>query len=463
MFDGSYSGSTQYMVAPSRPPHLRALFVRQSTGDFYHDWVYRGGALMYGFSRRWIAGSVLAPQLGRRPGPLSDESTRRRIEQALADEDQAQWSLPHASWPLMEGLADWYWDVLDHPEDGPYWYPVTMSRVAEQVDVPVLHLGSWFDVFLGGTLRAYTDIRARGRTAATRAAQRLVVGPWIHGPANLRERVTGEIDFGPEAVFDLHAWRLRWYDHWLKGAANGVMDGPPVRVFLMGSNRWLGLTEWPPAGVEYRPLHLAGRAEAGQGRLTFEPPPVDDAPDSYDYDPAEPVPSTVAGLQTGPVDQRPIEDRVLVYTSEVLTEDLHVVGPIKAVLHASSSAPDTDWVFRLCDVWPDGRSLTVCDGILRARYRDSFERPVLMEPGEVYRFEVDLRAIAQTFQAGHRLRVHVTSSDFPRYDRNLNTGGPVAREATGQVANNTVFHDGARPSHLLLPLMPGAKDSIISL
>src|SRR5262249_20631804 len=156
------------------------------------------------------------------------------------------------------------------------------------------------------------------------------------------------------------------------------------------------------AGVAYRPLHLTGRAESGHGRLTFEPPPADDAPDSYTYDSAEPVPSTVAGLVTGPVDQRPIEDRVLGYTSETLAEDLHVVGPVRAVLHAASSAPDTDWVVRLCDVWPDGRSLTVCDGILRARYRDSFERPVLMEPGQVYRFEVDLRATAQTFQAGHR-------------------------------------------------------------
>jgi len=400
MFDGSYSGSTQYMLAPTRPPHLRALFVRQSTGDFYHDWVYRGGAFLHGFSRRWTAGSVLAPQLGRRAGLLSEESTRQCIEQALAEEERAVWSLPHASWPPMEGLADWYWDLLDHPEDGPYWHPVTMSRMVAEVDTPILHLGSWYDVFLGGTLRAYTGIRAHGRTAAAREAQRLIVGPWIHSPANLSRRVTGELDFGPEAVFDLHGWRLRWYDHWLKGVENGVMDGPPVRVFLMGTNRWLGFQAWPPADITYRPLHLASGPESGHGRLTFEPPPTDDAPDSYTYDPAEPVPSTVAGLQTGPTDQRPIEDRVLVYTSEVLTENLHVVGPVTAVLYAASSAPDTDWVVRLCDVWPDGRSTTVCDGILRARYRESFERPTLLEPGQVYRFEVDLRATAQTFQAG---------------------------------------------------------------
>ena len=190
-------------------------------------------------------------------------------------------------------------------------------------------------------------------------------------------------------------------------------------------------------------------------RPTAEPPPAESS-DTFTYDPADPVPSLVAGLQTWPNDQRSIEDRpdrLLVYTSEPLTEDLHVVGPVTAVLHASTDAPDTDWVVRLCDVWPDGRSITVCDGILRARYHESYERPVLLEPGRVYRFEVDLRATAQTFQAGHRLRVHVTSSDFPRYDRNLNTGGPVAQEATPQVAINTIFHNAARPSFIRLPVL----------
>jgi putative CocE/NonD family hydrolase len=466
MFDGSYSGSTQYMLAPSRPPHLRALFVRQSTGDLYRDWAYRGGAYVYGFSRRWTATSILAPQLGRRTGLLSEEASRQRIERAIADHERDLWTLPTASWPPIEGLADWYWDVVDHPEDGPFWHPVTMSRVVSEVDTPILHLGSWFDVFLGGTLRAYTGVREHGRSAATRAAQRLIVGPWIHGPANLALRAFGDLDFGPEAVFDLNDWRLRWYDRWLKGDQNGVMDGPPVRVFLMGTNRWLGLPEWPPADAEYRPLHLASGSEPGRGRLTFEAPPADDAADTFTYDPSDPVPSTVTGLQTWPNDQRSIEARqgdVLVYTSEVLTEEMHVVGPVSAVLHAASSAADTDWVVRLCDVWPDGRSITVCDGILRARYRESFERPVLLEADEVYRLTVDLRATAQTFKAGHRLRVHVASSDFPRYDRNLNTGGPVAQETTPVVARNTVFHDSVRPSHLLLPVLAVRPEGFVRM
>ena len=175
---------------------------------------------------------------------------------------------------------------------------------------------------------------------------------------------------------------------------------------------------------------------------------------SSTYDPRQPVPSLIVYPQLGPTDHRPIEDRVLTYTSDVLDADLAIAGPVTAVLYASSSAPDTDWVVRLCDVWPDGRSMSVCDGILRARYRESLTSPTLLTPGEVYRFEVDLWSTAQVFKAGHRLRVHVTSSDFPRYDRNLNTGGPFGTESHSNVAVNTIFHDAVRPSHLVLPMLP---------
>ena len=455
MLDGSFSGVTQYLVAPTRPPHLRALFVRQGGSDFYRDGRFPGGAHTLAMARSHLLDSFLIPQLGRRPGLLSEALTRRRVEQAAAELSESLWRLPLTSWPLIEGLWDSYWSILAHPEDGPYWAPTRLSDVFSEIDTPILHLTSWYDFLLGGALRAFTGIRAQGRSAACRESQRLVVGPWIHGPANVGLREVGALDFGPEALLDYQALRLRWYGHWLKGVENGVMDGPPVRTFLMGTDRWLGLSDWPPAEVGYRPLNLASGSEPGQGWLTFEPPATDDAPDSFVYDPAEPVPSMVTVPAIGPTDYRPIEDRVLVYTSAQLDEDLHVVGPITAVLYGASSAPDTDWVVRLCDVWPDGRSLSVCDGILRARFRESFADPTLMRPGQTYRFEVDLKATAQTFRAGHRLRVHVTSSDFPRYDRNLNTGGPFGEETVWDVATNTVFHDALRPSHLLLPIMSG--------
>jgi putative CocE/NonD family hydrolase len=347
-------------------------------------------------------------------------------------------------------LAGWYFDDLSHPDDGPYWQDLSIAERYAEVDVPMLHVAGWFDVFLGGQLRAFQGLQAHARSEAARRAQRLVVGPWVHGPANTSQTQAGDVDFGPDAVYDLHAQRVRWYDHWLKGAANGVMDGPPVRAFLMGANRWLELDTWPPAGVTYRPLFLHS-----SGALSFTAPNVsDDTPDSFTYDPREPVPSLILYPQLGPKDHRPIEERVLTYTSNVLESDLCIAGPVTAVLHAASSAPDTDWVVRLCDVWPDGRSISVCDGILRARYRESMVQPTLLTPNQVYQFQVDLWSTAQLFKAGHRLRIHVTSSDFPRYDRNLNTGGPFGTESRSAVARNTVFHDAMRPSHVVLPVLP---------
>ena len=227
----------------------------------------------------------------------------------------------------------------------------------------------------------------------------------------------------------------------------------------MGANRWLDSEAWPPAGAVATPLHLregSGRdaASLNNGRLTLAPPDDAERPDSFVYDPADPVPSLLIYPELGPRDHRPVEGRMLTYTTDPLERDLTVVGPVRAVLHGLSSAPDTDWVVRLCDVWPDGRSLSVCDGILRARFRDSLERPTLLHPGRLYRFEVDLWATAQVFAAGHRIRVQVTSSDFPRYDRNLNTGGPFGEEVRGRAAVNTVFHDAARASHVVLPVLP---------
>jgi putative CocE/NonD family hydrolase len=263
---------------------------------------------------------------------------------------------------------------------------------------------------------------------------------------------------GPAAVLDFQRERLRWYDYWLKGIQNGVMDGPAARVFLMGANRWLDLDAWPPAGVTYQPFYLregsGGAAESlNHGRLTAEAPAGAERPDSFTYDPEDPIPSLFSGLELGPRDFRALEGRMLTFTSDVLARDLTIVGPVRAALHCQSSAPDTDWVARLCDVWPDGRSMSVCDGIQRARYRHSLERAELTTPGQGYMVSVDMQATGQVFAAGHRLRVEVTSSDFPMYDRNLNTGGPFGEEAAGQVAVNTLFHDAARPSHIVLPVM----------
>jgi hypothetical protein len=369
--------------------------------------------------------------------------------------------LPLRSCPPLEDLSlvGWYFDHLAHPEDGPFWEASSLATRYNEVETPMLHVAGWFDFFLDGTLRAFQGLQARARTDEARRAQRLLIGPWIHGPAATAERRAGEVDFGPQAVVDLTTQRLRWYDHWLKGVPDGALDGSPVRAFLMGANRWLDLDTWPPSGLTHRPLYLrrgAGPSAASLngGGLSFQPPDRAGGEDSFEYDPRHPVPSLIAYPQLGPTDHRPVEGLMLTYTSDVLEQDLPAVGPVAAVLHAASSAPDTDWVVRLCDVWPDGRSLSVCDGILRARYRDSLARPAPLTPGRTHRLRVDLSSTAHVFLAGHRLRLQVTSSDFPRYDRNLNTGGPFGTESAPRVAHNTVYHDAARPSHLLLPTPP---------
>jgi putative CocE/NonD family hydrolase len=455
MLDGSASGTTQYMVAPTRPPHLTALFVRMGSSDPYA--FYRGGAFLLGMFLAWCAGQMVA-RLSHPTAPPGSEPRLLRFKKALEEIEGLYRYLPVKSNPIFTEAWDLASQLLEHPTDGPYWWQKNLAFQYREVDVPILHLSGWYDLLLDSTIRSFQGIRTHGRSERCRGNQRLVIGPWVHAPTAPYERTSGELDFGPDAAIDLNAFRLQWYDHWLKGAQNGAMDSAPVRIFLMGDNRWLDFESWPPPARRLTPLYLregAGRSNdsLNNGGLSFEMPQEAERPDSYVYDPESPVRSVVSGLHGGARDHRSVEGGMLTYTTDVLQKDLTVIGPVKAVLHSLTSAPDTDWVVRLCDVWPDGRSMNVCDGILRARYRDSFERPELVRPEQVYRFEVDMWATAQVFKAGHKIRVHVTSSDFPRYDRNLNTGGALGEEARGQAAVNTVFHDAIRPSHILLPMM----------
>jgi putative CocE/NonD family hydrolase len=447
MVDGSISGATQYLVAPTRPPHLQALFVRQAS-TLSHTFFFRGGAFRYagclGAITRHVLDDFVLPQ-----------GTRSRLQLAVEQLTDWQRHLPLKDFPPLRDVpaGSIYFDLLDHPNDGAWWWDRDLSRRYAEIDLPIFHLASWFDLFLGPQLEHFQGIRSRARSPRARRGQRLLIGPWMHAPENVGRRSTGELDFGPEAELDLAAFRLPWFDYWLKGIDTGVQNGPPVRAFLMGANRWLDFDSWPPDDVTYTPLFLHG-----EGTATFDAPDSIESADSYEYDPERPVPSLVAYPDYGPHDYQQLEERMITYTSAPLEHELVLVGPVCAILYASSSAPDTDWVVRLCDVYPDGRSMSVCDGILRGRYRDSTQQPELMDPGRVYRFEVDLWSTAQSFPSGHRLRVEVTSSDFPRYDRNLNTGGIFGEEVTGEVAVNTIYHDRIRPSQVLLPVLTPRTD-----
>jgi putative CocE/NonD family hydrolase len=457
---GSYSGHTQYSLAPTAPPHLTAQFVRESVADYHDGWVYRGGALELGFGLRWAVTHTFNNDAHL---PSGSEGARVRGVLASAVKELPDWYrfLPLAQMPLLRGLSDWWYEWLAHPDDGPYWWQWNVSARHPEVETPIYHLGGWFDTFLKGTLDNFAGISSRARSPKARNGQRLIIGPWPHGPQNVSISRWGDFDFGPEAVQDFNELRLPWYDYWLKGLDSGLMAEPPARIFTMGANRWQYFDTWPPRDSREVRLYFsggpAGSSESlNDGRLIDDVPRGIEGADSYLYDPADPVEtlggSTLGSSDPGPIDQRRVEPRCLTYTSEPLAADLEVSGRVKAVLFAMSSAPDTDWVVRLCDVHPDGASRLVAEGILRARYRESAEVQRLLTPGQVYPFEVDLWSTSNMFLTGHRVRVTVTSSCFPRWDRNLNTGGPFGLEAEGRPAINTVLRDRFRPSHIVLPV-----------
>ena len=457
---GSYSGATQYRNALSRPPQLRAMFIRESSADYYQEWVYRGGAFELGFNMGW-ARNVTYSNLAHLAQVQEYQRHKGILEHVAEEMDDWYGRLPLYPCPFLEGLSDWFNDWLEHPQDGPYWWRFNIQNGHDQIETPMYHLGGWFDIFLAGTLKHYTGLKLRARTEEARTSQKLIIGPWVHGPANINNRFAGEFDFGPDAAVDLNELRLPWFDYHLKGIQTAIMDNPPVRIFVMGRNEWRDESDWPLPNTRYTPYYLRGGHSSSigslnDGTLSIEPPQGSENPDSFVYDPAHPVPTrggNTLSIPNGVYDQREVEELCLTFTSEPLTEELEVTGPVKAVLHGMSSAPDTDWVVRLTDVHPDGYSRLLCDGILRARYRESFQRPRRLQPGRVHRFEVDLWATSNVFLPGHRIRVSVTSSCFPRFDRNLNTGGPIHREAVGKVAINTIFHDEMRPSHIVLPMI----------
>jgi putative CocE/NonD family hydrolase len=462
MQGGSYLGQNQWRAAQAAPKSLVTIFPMVASTSIYHDWITLNGGWRLSFNFGW--------------GPVRQES---RIMQntgphTLEGVDAIHYDrmLQHLPLSTMQQLAGrnarFYDEWLANPDYNQYWKPLNVEEVFEKITIPVHTFGGWFDIFSQGTLRGYIGMSQKGGTEKARKMSHIVIGPWGHGAS----RSFGDIDFGPTADVNELDLQVRWYDYWLKGIDNGLAAEPPVKLFVMGRNEWVYEREYPLARTDYRPLYFSsgGRANSdrGDGRLTWTKPAASSV-DRFSYDPAKPVPSLGGNnccgtpTQAGPKDQRQIEGRddVLLYTSDVLQEELEVTGPVKVVLHASSDAVDTDFVAKLVDVHPDGKSYNMAEGIVRARYRDGVSKPSLMKPGEVYRFEIDLVGTSIAFQKGHRIRVHVTSSHFPQFDRNPNTGATFGTSADIKVARQTVYHNAERPSHILLPVIPsrGARQS----
>jgi len=467
----SYLCASQYLLAPTNPPHLRAMFATSAPSDWHECWVYRGaGVLDFGWLLPYCL--MMVPDHLKRTGrkDLLDQimdyypsASQSNLWDGLKDEHFRH--LPIYDW--VERLKDavpYLKDYLDHPGADDYWNSLAVRPKISRINVPIFHVASWYDGFLEGGLNLFSGIRQRGASAEARAGQRLLVGPWPHlYPYDSPSSQAGELDLGPQARIRLQDVAHRWFDYWLKGINQGVAEEKPVTIFVMGDNAWREEDEWPLARTQYTPfyLHSGGKANTlnGDGTLSVARPQSERA-DSFVYDPANPVPTRGGSLlgpnPTGPCDQRPVETRedVLVYTGEAVINDLEITGPIAMKLFAASTAPDTDFTAKLADVWPNGYVQNIQDGIIRARYRDNKNSPSPIKPGEVYEYTIDLWATSHVLKPGHRLRVEISSSNFPHYDRNHNTGGLLFKETKTERATQTILHDAAHPSHIMLPLIP---------
>ena len=456
MQGASYLGHVQWQAALKNPPHLVAIFPNLASTSIYHDTVTFNGGFRLSLAFGW--GPV------RQESRIMQNPNLHTLENGPAELsfEKILWHLPLNDMQKLAGRhAQFYQDWLGHPGYDDYWKSMSVEERFESIGIPVHTFGGWYDILAQGTLNGFVGVRKKGKTALAREKSRMIIGPWGHGST----QKYGDIDFGPAALVDAQAAELRWYDYWLKSIENGIGSDPPVKIFVMGKNEWRAENEYPLARAKSRNLyfHSGGGANSlrGDGGLTWEEPGADSRPDRYRYDPDAPVPSlggsNCCGTPTpaGPVDQRPVEGRndVLVYTSAFLDKELEVTGPLKLVLYGSSDAPDTDFVAKLVDVYPDGRAINLAEGIVRARYRETLSQAKLMEPGVVYKFEINMLATSNVFLKGHRIRVDVTSSHFPQFDRNPNTGEPFAASARVRVAAQTIHHSRQHPSHIVLPVV----------
>ena len=458
MFGGSYVGATQMLAAIAHPPHLAGICPDVTASNYHDGWTYQSGAFEQWFNESWTSGLA--------------QDTFQRSVQKNTNAMNGIWKLPLSAYPLFvpslpatdstTALAPYFLDWLAHPNYDDYWKRWSIEEHFGDINVPSLTIAAWYDIFLGGSLRNYMGLKEHAATEAARRSQRLLVV--IGGHAGSGRKI-GDIDFGPTANLEVDDLILPWYDYLFKSAQNEFATAKPVKIFVMGKNEWRSEDDWPlrRAVITKYFLHSSGKANTlrGDGALSASAP-RSETPDQFVYDPGNPAP-TIGGplccdsshLAPGPHDQRPVEARsdVLVYSTAPLDRDVEVTGPISLELYAKSSAVDTDFTGKLVDVWPNGVAQNLTEGIIRARYRDSQERPELMNPGQIYKLELDLWATSNVFRKGHILRLEISSSNFPRFDRNLNTGLDVAHAQDFVSATNAIYHDDQHPSVLILPIV----------
>jgi uncharacterized protein len=472
MYGPSYLGMVQFAAAVSAPSALRCLLPTVTPADYFGGLVYRQGALQLGQLLGWYT-LKSAQTLTYRAAAGEDISADMpallaHMTSMAADYDH----LPARDAPAVSQIMPTWQQWLDHEERDEFWRDLSYAASRDRITAPALHVGGWFDLFLGGTLDNFMTLRESAATEHARRNQALVIGPWTHAD---QTGVAGELHFGLLAsaqAIQLEQLQLTFLRRFV-AEGQTELAGSRVKLFVMGDNVWRDEDDWPLARTQWTRWYL----HSGGG-LSAALPGAGALPSKFRFDPRDPVP-TVGGATLisggpgggiswigGPRDQRVIGTRpdVLVFTSEELPEDLEVTGPLRVTLNAATSAADTDFTAKLVDVWPDGRAMGVADGIVRARFRDGsgLSRPVTA--GRVESYEIDLMATSQVFKAGHRVRVDISSSNFPCFDRNPGNG---ARAATAThddfvVAEQTICHDAGLPSYITLPVIPrgGASSSL---
>lgn len=434
----SYVGYNQWLAAVRRPPHLAAIIALAPMADPFEDvWISGPGGLPTPTMISWY------------------HLTAGKVNQNMdaVDWDHLNWHLPILAMDEAAGRPNQRWrDVITHSTRDSWWDPLRYQNHFERIDVPALHITGWYDDTQRATTMNYRGMRAGGATPETRDHQKLVIGPWPHAINSTRK--LGRLDFGPDAVIDLVGLEASWFDRWLKGAAPTAPD-KRVRLFAMQTNRWFEADDWPIPGTTFTKYHL----RAG-GRLTADAPGTE-PPSRYRYDPKDPTPflTEPSFAQLGGPDDYAAAHRrkdLLVFTGDPFPKPALMCGPLSARIVAASSAPDTDFMVAVFDVWPNGYVQRLNDGMVRARFRNGWERAEPIEPGRHYAYDIDVWNTCQTILPGHRIRVTVASAAFPKFDRNPNTGGPLGVDDRLMPADQTVFHDRERTSFVTLPLLPAA-------
>lgn len=435
MFGQSYNGFTQTMTTPLASPHLKCIMpVEGQQTNFGH--VYNDGVMQ--LNMVFTAGLYTTGPTAVLPHkPIDDPFFRRLPLLSVADE------FPDAVW-----VRDWF----AHPKFDDYWKGYGVYGKYDKVRVPGFFVTGWYDNLVHEGFKNFKGFREQAATKEAREGTKIRVGPTVHG--------------GAYGQFDL---ALRWYDYWLKGKQNGIDKEAPVQVYVMGADRWRMEQEWPLPQTRFTNYYLSSGGKAntlsGDGKLSTTEPAADSPQDKYVYDPEDPVYTLGGQISTnpevgGPKDRSSRQTRqdVLVYTTEPLANDLEVTGPVEVKLFAASSAVDTDFTATLTDVHPDGKAIHICEGIRGVTFRESLENPTPIEPGKVYEYTISLWETSQLFKAGHRIRLEISSSNFPRYARNQNTGLPFGTSAEVKKAEQTIYHDAKYPSRLILPVIPAEEN-----